>query len=313
MRSSIIRYSELVAPLQVILTTALRLLPVKPKNAAKNFLLSAAGWTTEHTTAFVNIKESLAHSVTLAYPSDHLTTCVWTDASDEYWAGVVTQAEAAELQKPVLQQLHKPMAFVSGRFTGAQLKWPTVEKEGFAILQTLTRCSHILRRPRGFELFTDHRNLQFLFSNDPTIAQLKRQSADRLERWMIILRGFNFCIQHVDGEDNIVSDMMTRFGVVPRLRAEREQERDMAAARVSTRDRDGVATSRVLVTRARRQPASVRAVPLSPLHILSGLAMNLPVEPAVQQPVPVEPAVQQPVPVEPAVQQAVPVVQLFNN
>ena len=163
MRSSIIRYSELVAPLQALLTTALRLLPVKPKTAAKSFLLSTAGWAAVHTAAFVKIKESLAHSVTLAYPSDRLTTCVWTDASDEYWAGVVTQAEAAELQKPVLQQSHKPMAFVSGRFTGAQLKWPTVEKEGFAILQTLTRCSHLLRRPRGFELFTDHRNLQFLF------------------------------------------------------------------------------------------------------------------------------------------------------
>jgi transposase InsO family protein len=248
MREAVPRYTEVVAPLQSLLTAAIRLLPVKPKNAAKSFLLSTVGWTQEHDAAFNAMKKALAHSVTLSYPSDSLVTCVWTDASDEFWAGVVTQTAQSELLKPVLQQSHMPMSFVSGRFVGSQLKWPTVEKEGFAILQTLVKSNRLLRRPQGFELFTDHRNLAFLFSPDADVMPTRRQAADRVERWCITLRSYKYNIQHVDGESNIVSDLMTRWGVVERLRRERAQEVALTAAPTST----------ALVATTRRQSARLQ-------------------------------------------------------
>jgi transposase InsO family protein len=279
MREAVPFYTEVVAPLQSLLTAAIRLLPAKPKNAAKSFLLSTAGWTQEHDAAVTALKKALAHSVTLSYPSDSQVTCVWTDASDEFWAGVITQTAKSELLKPVLQQSHLPMSFVSGRFVGAQLKWPTVEKEGFAIVQTCTKSNRLLRRPQGFELFTDHRNLQFLLSNDADVMPTRRQAADRVERWSITLRSFKYNIQHVDGEDNFVSDLMTRWGVPERLRRERAQEVALTAAAAPT-----VSTSTALVATTRRQSAKLQ-VPVVATVVAPAVTV---VSPAVDVSVPAE-------------------------
>ena len=102
-------------------------------------------------------------------------------------------------------------AFVSGAFRDSQLKWPTVEKEGFAIKETCHRCAHILQRPSGFDILTDHRNLMFLFNSEAAVADGRRQAADRIERWMVLLRAFNYRILHIPGCDNITADMLTQW------------------------------------------------------------------------------------------------------
>ena len=35
---------------------------------------------------------------------------------------------------------HEPLAFLSGSFKGSQLRWATVDKEGFAIVNTFRSC-----------------------------------------------------------------------------------------------------------------------------------------------------------------------------
>ena len=37
------------------------------------------------------------------------------------------------------------------------------------------------------------------------------QAAERLERWQVQLRAFNFQIHHVSGEDNTIADMISRW------------------------------------------------------------------------------------------------------
>jgi transposase InsO family protein len=214
-RSSIPDYTALTAPLQNILKDALRLAVANSnstkKAAANKVSLVDIGWTAIHTEAFHRINSAIAQSVTLAYPSDDRSTCIFTDASDLYWGGVVTQCETSELTKPVRDQTHYPLAFLSGNFTGAQLNWPTVEQEAFAIKETCVKASHLLQRPQGFHIFTDHRNLTFIFNNDATIADGRKQAAERLERWQVQLRAFNFQIHHVSGEDNTIADMISRW------------------------------------------------------------------------------------------------------
>jgi hypothetical protein len=214
-RSSIPGYTALVAPLQQVLTTALRSAihdseSIK-KSAADKVKLQDNGWTQEHDIAFQRINHAIAHSVTLAYPSDIKSTCIFTDASDLHWAGVITQCDAEELEKPINEQQHQPLAFISGSFSGAQLNWPTVEQEAFAIKETCQRATHLLQRPQGFHIFTDHRNLTFLFSNDASIADGRKQAAERLERWQVLLRAFNFKIHHIPGEENSMADMISRW------------------------------------------------------------------------------------------------------
>jgi hypothetical protein len=42
------------------------------------------------------------------------------------------------------EQDHQPLAFLSGEFKGAQLRWTVPEKEGFAIDDTVTKVDHLL-------------------------------------------------------------------------------------------------------------------------------------------------------------------------
>ena len=38
----------------------------------------------------------------------------------------------------------EPLAFLSGSFKGSQLRWATVDKEGFAIVNTFRRLEYLL-------------------------------------------------------------------------------------------------------------------------------------------------------------------------
>lgn len=210
-RSSIPRYAELVQPLQNLLTAALALSKTSGRKP-ESIRLTAVGWNDSHNIMFSSINAAVAHSVTLAYPHDDKVLCVFTDASDMHWAGVVTQVARDQLSVPVLDQSHEPLSFVSGAFHGSSVKWPVIEKEAFAILETCLRNEHILRRPDGFLLYTDHNNLRFLFSLDPAVFSGRRAAADRVERWSIVLRGFCYDIRHIPGSDNILADLLTRWG-----------------------------------------------------------------------------------------------------
>jgi transposase InsO family protein len=215
-RSSIPRYAELIAPLQQLLTTALATTASDGSTLnAKRIKLAEIGWTDTHTDTFRAINRAVAQSTALAYPEDSHALCVYTDASDLHWAGIVTQTSKEELAKPAQEQTHRPLAFVSGSFSGSQLQWPTIEKEGYGILATLTKCAHLLQRSEPFQLFTDHRNLKYIFSPDPAVFDGRKQAADRIERWLLVMRAFNYNIQHIAGEDNIAADMFSRWASTP--------------------------------------------------------------------------------------------------
>jgi transposase InsO family protein len=211
LRSSIPRYAETVQPLQDLLTTALataKTTHTKPMAIR----LPEVGWEEHHTDVFRSINAAVGRSVTLAYPDERKVLCVFTDASHSHWAGVVSQVDPSERVKGILDQSHQPLAFVSGSFSGASLRWPTIEKEAFAILETCIRVEHILKRPSGFQLYTDHNNLRYLYSLDPTVFDGRRSAAERVERWSIVLRGFHYDIHHIPGADNILADLLTRWG-----------------------------------------------------------------------------------------------------
>jgi transposase InsO family protein len=211
MRSSIPQFSELVAPLQELLAVALRTADNSHTAGMKKVGLRDIGWSPVHDAAFDAINRALGKAVQLGYPRDDMVLCVFTDASDKHWAGVVTQVAPNELKLPVLDQAHTPLAFVSGTFAGAQQRWPTVEKEGFGVVQTILRCAFMLQRREGFELYTDHRNLKFIFNPDPMVSDGKKQSVERVERWMVMLRAFTFHIHHIPGEDNVFADLLSRW------------------------------------------------------------------------------------------------------
>ncbi|OWZ04351.1 hypothetical protein PHMEG_00023761 [Phytophthora megakarya] len=103
---------------------------------------------------------------------------------------------------PVHEQRHQPLAFLSGSFVGSMSRWSTIDKEAFAIVISCKRLMYLLLRPRGFRIFTDHRNLQYVFDPLAVNSSLGRHQVDRLQRWAMTLTAFRYVIEHVRGEDN---------------------------------------------------------------------------------------------------------------
>jgi RNase H-like domain found in reverse transcriptase len=108
-----------------------------------------------------------------------------TDASDRFYAGLVTQIHEEQLDLPMEEQYHQPLAFLSGEFKGAQLRWTVPEKEGFATVDTVTNVDYLLLSHDEFSILPDHLNLTYIYNPlyaDPTIA---RHVLHKLQRWAL--------------------------------------------------------------------------------------------------------------------------------
>ncbi|ETV78978.1 hypothetical protein H257_07762 [Aphanomyces astaci] len=103
-----------------------------------------------------------------------------------------------DLALPASDQRHEPLAFLSGSFRGASGRWPIVEKEAFAVVESCKRLEYLLIRPGGFRLFTDHRNL-----------------AHKLQRWALTMTAFPYVVECVAGEENLWADLLSRWGSPP--------------------------------------------------------------------------------------------------
>ena len=203
-----------MAPLQELLTTNLAAHGASTLEQAKRISLSQAGWEDGvHLVAYRAINLAVAHHIMLAHQDPSKATCVWTDASARFWAGVVTQCPIEDLLLPVMEQRHEILGCVSGRFTGSMLNWATVDQEAYAVKETMVSLQHLMFHPRGVEVFTDHRNLEFIFGQSSDAMVTRKQAAARLERWAITLRGFHFRIRHVPGtvSQAVFSDAMSRW------------------------------------------------------------------------------------------------------
>jgi RNase H-like domain found in reverse transcriptase/Reverse transcriptase (RNA-dependent DNA polymerase) len=191
------------------------------QTALKPVPLEACGWHAAAATAFDKCKQALSHCTILAHRDPSQRLCVFTDASDTSWSSLTSQVPAEDLELPFQEQGHSPFAFLSGRFRAEQLKWSIVDKKCYAIIQTTDRLDYLLRSPTGFALFTDHRNLVYIFdpmSRNPHISQ---HSAARLLRWALRLASYQYIIEHITGSDNVWADIMTRWAAPPPLACRR--------------------------------------------------------------------------------------------
>jgi RNase H-like domain found in reverse transcriptase len=96
--------------------------------------------------------------MTLAFPDPYKRICVLTDASGRFYAGLVTQIDEEQLDFP-MDEHHKPLAFLSGEFKRGQLLLTVPGKEGFAIVDTVTKVDYLLLSYDEFSILSDHLNL----------------------------------------------------------------------------------------------------------------------------------------------------------
>lgn len=118
--------------------------------------------------------------MTLAHCNSNCRLCVFTDASDFLWLGIVTQVPVEDLSRHHVDQCHQPLCILSGHFTGLTFDWSTLEKEASAIMLTVAGMHWLLPSPDGFDLFTDHYNLIFLFNPYAVSADLSPSSLHKV-------------------------------------------------------------------------------------------------------------------------------------
>jgi RNase H-like domain found in reverse transcriptase len=167
-------------------------------------------WGPEEQAAFEYLQAAIMESLTLAFPDRGKRICVLTDASDRFYAGLEIQIDEKKLDLPMEEQDHQPLALSSGEFEGAQLQLTVPEKEGFAIVDTVTKVDYLLLSHDEFSILSDHLNLTYIYnplSADPTLA---RHVVHKLQRWALKMSVFSYRMEHVMGELNYWTDLITR-------------------------------------------------------------------------------------------------------
>ena len=108
---------------------------------------------------------------------------------------------------------HEPLGFLSGTFKESQQRWATVDKEGLAVMSTLKRLEYLLRN--GVQIYTDHRNLAYIFYPDACVSSVAKISTQRLNQWKAVLRQYDFTIVHIAGARNCWGDLLSRCVTAP--------------------------------------------------------------------------------------------------
>ena len=204
-------FNVLVSPLTATLEAAYKKSGRRTKRSIKNIQLRNLPWGTKQEQAFHNLQASLRNAVMLSYPKPEKIICVYTDASEKHWSSVVTQIEPEQLSLPVQEQRHEPLGFLGSSFKKAELNWSIYEKEGFAIYQTFDKLDYLFQDDQPVHVFTDHRNLLYVFAPMALEPTTKRHVACKVQRWAIFLSRFNYLIEHIDGSKNVFADILTRW------------------------------------------------------------------------------------------------------
>ena len=190
MRAAIPQFTTVVAPLTSLLEQVYQKAVKRTKRAVAKVALNEIGWESEHTKAFADAKTAIGNSVTLSHPDPTKIKCLFTDASELHWSGILTQIPPDDLDLPFHEQRHFPLAFISGSFRGSKYRWSTPEKEAAAIIYSVERLDYLLMGPQGFHLYTDHSNLVFIYNpershtNSETLFCLNRKTCEGKRHFM---------------------------------------------------------------------------------------------------------------------------------
>ncbi|KAH9182886.1 hypothetical protein AeNC1_015138, partial [Aphanomyces euteiches] len=214
MRMSIPGYNKIVAPLMDCLERAYAAADGRTKSKMARISLDQVTWGDIERACLTDCKCALARAVELAHVDRSKTICVFADASEKFWRSAITQIPSEHLHRPLESQDHEPLMFLSGKFTGASTSWAIVEKEAFTIVETVKRADYLLQRQEGFQLFPDHRKLRYIFDPVSVVGNIPKYRADKLQRWSIFLMGYQYCINHISGEDNVWADRLSRWRAV---------------------------------------------------------------------------------------------------
>ena len=151
-------------------------------------------WLPEHDKAYNAMLMAIKENTQLNLPDPNKTFYVQTDASDVAGAGRVFQKDEDGNEKL--------LACVSRTFTKAERKYGVFRKEVLSLLYCLKSMDFFLRFAPKVVFLIDAKAIIFL--------RLCKESAGILLRFSIELSKYDAEIFHVPGEQNQISDLMSR-------------------------------------------------------------------------------------------------------
>jgi hypothetical protein len=151
-------------------------------------------WDLERVAAFEAIKQALVSAPCLAAPRWDEEFILTTDWSCAAIGAVLSQID------PVTGLEH-PIAFASRALTAAERNYAPTEGECLAVKWAVDKFRYYLHG-RRFRLRVDHQALVWLDS--------ARFNNSKLERWALALQEYDYSVEYIKGETNVVADHLSR-------------------------------------------------------------------------------------------------------
>ena len=149
-------------------------------------------WQDIHQQAFEKLKQALVSPPLIAYPTPQDKFILTTDASDIGLGAILSTKQGTVIE------------YASRTLTPTEKNYATIEKECLAIVWAVRKFRHYLIGAH-FVIHTDHKPLEWLESSKTSKAR-----SQRLERWSLELRAFDFDIVHLPGSTNLNADALSR-------------------------------------------------------------------------------------------------------
>ncbi|OMH81098.1 Transposon Ty3-I Gag-Pol polyprotein [Zancudomyces culisetae] len=148
-------------------------------------------WNDDCEAAMKTLKEKLTTAPVLTHPIWDIPFVVTTDASQQGIGGILSQIQNGR---------EHPIAFVSRSLKKAEKNYSITHLEGLAIIYSVNQFRNYIWG-RRFKIVTDHSALVRLFDS--------KEASGRLARWAIILREYDYTLEHRKGKHN-PADLISR-------------------------------------------------------------------------------------------------------
>ncbi|KAG0435946.1 Transposon Tf2-9 polyprotein [Dictyocoela muelleri] len=146
-------------------------------------------WNDQHTEMYMDILKDLKKAPILKYPDHTQDFILETDASDRAIGAV-------------LKQKDEIVGLYSHKFSPAEERYTSMEKEAFGILKSMEFFKPYVIGSK-IVIYTDNRNL--LFNTD---------LSKRVQRWKLLLEEFNYELKRIKGKNNKIADMLSRIATL---------------------------------------------------------------------------------------------------
>ncbi|XP_062600099.1 uncharacterized protein K02A2.6-like [Saccostrea cucullata] len=118
---------------------------------------------------------------------------------------VIADASPVGLGAVLVQEQHgkpKIISYASRSLTDVERRYAQTEKEALSLVWACERF-HMYLMGKTFELLTDHKPLEFIFSP-------KSKPCARVERWFLRMQNYSYTVRHIPGKSNI-ADSLSRM------------------------------------------------------------------------------------------------------